>query len=284
MIAEAPTVEDLLSRGTVQLRQAGVGTARLDARILLAAVLGREPASLLPGETGSVERDAERRYAALLDRRAAREPVARILGRREFYGRVFHLSPATLEPRPDSETTVDLALECLGSTDHILDVGTGSGCLLLTLLAERPGATGLGADISNEAVATAAENARRLGLGNRATFRQGDWLTGIEDRFDLVISNPPYIPEDEIATLMLEVRDHDPRRALAGGGDGLAAYRAIFAEAGRVLSPRGRVVVEIGCGQQDEVAMIAAAHGFDLANTAADLGGHMRAMAFVTAG
>lgn len=284
MIAEASTVEDLLRRGAARLRAAGVATARLDARILLGAVLEREPASLLPGETRPVGQAAGNRYDSLIDRRAAREPVGRILGRREFYGRVFRITPATLEPRPDSETTVDLALECLGGANHILDVGTGTGCLLITLLAERPEATGLGTDISNEAVVTAAENADNLGIGNRAGFRQGDWLAGIETRFDLLVSNPPYIPDGRIGSLMPEVRDHDPRMALAGGDDGLTAYRAIFAQAERVLAPGGRIVVEIGAGQQDEVGAIAAAQGFEAVKTAFDLGGHIRAMAFVTAG
>lgn len=282
MTAETVTVETLLRQGAARLRQAGVDTARLDARVLLGAVLEREPSSLLPGDMSAVDADRQAKFSALIGRRSAHEPVARILGVREFFGRSFRLSPATLEPRPDSEATVELALESVGAEGRVLDLGTGTGCLLLTVLAERPGLTGLGVDISAEAVATARRNAESLDLAGRAEFRTSDWFDGVDGPYDLILSNPPYIPAAEIGLLMPEVRDHDPRLALAGGVDGLAAYRAIFAGAAAFLLPGGRLVLEIGAGQQADVVRLGGAHGLIAIATATDLGGHVRAIAFHT--
>lgn len=282
MTADRMTVEGLLREGAARLRAASIETARLDARILLGRVLGREASGILPGDDSPVDETAGSEFRELIERRAAREPVGRILGEREFYGRPFRLSPATLEPRPDSEATVELALDALGPAGRVLDIGTGTGCLLLTLLAERPGTSGLGVDISDEALATAGENARRFGLADRAVFRCGNWLEGLDGPFDLVISNPPYIPDGNIPRLMPEVRDHDPHAALAGGPDGLDAYRAIFAGAVRILRPGGPLVLEIGEGQAADIAAAAAAHGLHCSARRKDLGGHVRALLFHT--
>jgi len=211
----------------------------------------------------------------LAARRATGEPIARILGEKEFYGLSLILSPETLVPRPDTETVVDAVL---ASTERsagtaILDLGTGSGAILLALLTELPNATGVGIDRSAEAVATAAKNAERLGIARRAQFRPGDWMAGIERRFDLVVSNPPYIARDEIESLPVEVRAHDPHVALDGGADGLDAYRAVFPDLDRVLTAEGRGFFEIGFGQATDVAALAKQSGFgclfvrDLAGT-----------------
>ncbi|WP_416898146.1 MAG: peptide chain release factor N(5)-glutamine methyltransferase [Minwuia sp.] len=280
MVPDALTVEVLLREGATQLREAGIEGARLDARILLAEILAREPNTLLPGDASIVADVDAVRFRSLLARRAAREPVSRILGRREFYGRTFEVTPDVLDPRPDTETVVELALSSLTSAARIVDLGTGTACILLTLLAERPGASGIGVDFSPAALAVAKRNADRLGLADRAAFRQGDWLDGLDGPFDLIVSNPPYIPAGDLAGLMADVRDHDPALALAGGADGLDPYRTIFAGAASRLAANGAVVVEIGAGQAQDVRAIAARAGLRFDRAAADLGGHVRALLF----
>jgi release factor glutamine methyltransferase len=220
-------------------------------------------------------------------RRTAREPVSRILGVREFYGRRFKLSPATLDPRSDSETLIEAALaiakrEGWGEKPvRILDIGTGTGCLLLTLLAELPLASGLGTDVSEAALAMAAENACSLGLAGRATFARHDALDGIAEPFDLVLSNPPYIARGDIPGLDPEVREYDPLAALDGGADGLDVYRKIAGKLEGVA--RGWVVLEVGMGQADAVALVLH-QAFVKTRHAevcryADLGGHTRCVA-----
>jgi release factor glutamine methyltransferase len=192
------------------------------------------------------------------------EPVSRILGRREFHGRDFLITPAVLDPRPDTETVVETALERLSGvpSPRLLDLGTGSGAILVTLLCEIGSAVGTGSDLSAAALEVARENGRRLGVSERATFMVADWLDEIEGSFDLVVSNPPYIPCGEIATLEIEVRHHDPCEALDGGLDGLAAYRRIAADAHRVLAPGGAVIVEVGSTQASAVIGIFGQHGY----------------------
>jgi release factor glutamine methyltransferase len=213
--------------------------------------------------------------------------VSRILGEREFYGRPFALSEATLDPRPDSETLIGAALELAMQEGwgeapiRILDIGTGTGCLLLTLLAELPNATGLGTDISEEALATAQRNAQALGLADRAAFARHDMLDGVAGPFDLVVSNPPYIASGDIPVLAPEVHQFDPHAALDGGPDGLAFYRRISQGLDKVLG--GWVVLEVGMGQADAVALLlqqafvktlhAELRRYD------DLGGHTRCVA-----
>jgi release factor glutamine methyltransferase len=220
-------------------------------------------------------------YAA---RRLAGEPVWRILGEREFWGLPFRLSPATLEPRPDSEALVEAALAALPERRDdalsILDLGTGTGCLLIALLSEFRAARGVGVDLSDEACATARGNAVLNGVADRALIRQGEWTRGLSQRFDLVVSNPPYISTAEIATLSPAVREHDPLLALDGGSDGLACYRALAAALPCVLAPGGLAILEIGAGQGPDVVAIMAEAGLDSLGSRRDLGGHERALVF----
>ena len=251
-------------------------TPDLDARLLVAAAAGMA-AMELPLRDGTVAGVAVIAQAeAFAERRLAGEPVARILGHKEFYGLDLALSPETLVPRPDTETVVDAALAFAAPRGErpmrILDLGTGSGAILLALLAELPAATGTGVDISFGAVTTARANACRLGLADRAGFVVGDWAAAVSGRFDAIVANPPYIATGALAGLDREVRLHDPRRALEGGADGLAAIATILADLDRLLAPDGAAFVEIGAGQSGAVAVLAARAGFGI-GFAADLAG-----------
>jgi release factor glutamine methyltransferase len=265
------------------LRQAGIGSPELDARLLLCHAAGLTHEATIARAHGDLGRPAAARLEALIARRLEREPVSRILGLREFYGRAFLVDRHTLDPRPDTETLIEAALvDKRGLHNHPLkplDLGTGTGCILITLLAELPEACGLGTDISTEALTVAAANAQRLGVAKRASFVSCDWLDGIDGKFDLIVSNPPYIPSSEIAALAEEVARHDPWSALDGGPDGLDAYRRIAASAGQVLAPNGRILVEIGCEQADAVVEIFNQAGLGLDGTRAvkrDLAGRPR--------
>jgi release factor glutamine methyltransferase len=248
-----------------RLRSGGIESAELDARLLIGDVTGLDLTGLIVhGERRLTEQQAAR-LEIFVARRLAGEPVARILGVREFWGLPLSLSAHTLVPRPDTETVVEEALACLRTkrveNPTLLDIGTGSGAILLALLSELPGAFGIGTDISIEALCTARANAARLALSSRAAFVACDYTSALSGRFDLVVSNPPYIASADIAGLEREVRDHDPRRALDGGADGLAAYRRIAAESEPLLQPGGALVVEIGQGQGDDVATLMASAG-----------------------
>jgi len=245
-----------------------------EARSLLAHAAGvtRERLSLLgPDALGpdALGPEALARYRALLERRSAREPMAQILGYRDFFDHRFEVTPDVLDPRPETETLVCAGLEAPFA--RVLDLGTGSGCILLSLLAARPEAEGLGTDLSPAALAVARQNAERLGLGGRARFDRADWFDGIAGRFDLIVSNPPYIAAAEIAALAPEVREREPLMALTDGGDGLGAYRAIAAGAAAHLAPGGRLALEIGVGQGAAVAAILAAAGLAPAGRRRDL-------------
>ncbi len=269
------------------LAGAGVPEPDFEARRLIqqacglsGVVLATEPRRLL----SATEKNA---ISAVLSRRARREPLGRIAGLREFYGRSFELSDDTLEPRADTETLIEAALEVVAAGGwrerplEILDLGTGTGCILLTLLAELPNARGLGIDISALAVATAEKNAARLGLGGRARFEVRDGPEGLSGRFDLVVSNPPYIPSGDIAGLSPEVRLFDPLAALDGGADGLAFYRRWIPQAAR-LAPAGWILFEVGRGQAaDTGALLAAVRGTKTGRVRSwqDLGGHTRVVA-----
>ncbi len=274
-----PTLHEAVTGLARRLGAAGLEDAAGDARLLATHALGIDRIGL------HVDRD--RRLTApemteldrLAARRAAREPVSRIVGHREFWSLDFALSPATLDPRPDSETLVQAALDRVADRDSpmtVLDLGTGSGCLLIALLTELPNARGIGIDLSLDAVATARRNAARLGVADRAGFLVGDWATALGTRVDLVISNPPYVAESEIAGLAPEVERYDPPQALDGGADGLDAYRRLAPILPALLCPEGWVVLEVGAGQASAVASLLAEAG--LANLAAieDLGGVKR--------
>lgn len=266
----------VLAEAAARLRAAGVPDAMADARRLLAHALGIAPDRLTLALPEPLPEAAAARFADAVARRAARQPVAQILGERLFWGRAFRVTPDVLDPRPETETLVAAALEAPFA--RVLDLGTGSGCLLLTLLAERPEASGLGIDISGAALAVAAGNAARLGVSGRAGFLRADWFAGVSGRFDLIVSNPPYIAGAEWETLAPELREWEPRAALTPGGDGLAAYRAIAAGAGAHLAPGGRIVLEVGAGQGAAVAAICAAAGLGPAALRPDMDGRARAV------
>lgn len=273
------TIRGLLGAAADRLAAAGVTAPRRDARLLLAAVLNASEGALLADDERPIAPEEARRFAALLDRRAAREPVSRILGRRAFWSLDLEVTPATLDPRPDSETLVEAALsevEDHGAPLRLLDLGTGSGCLLLALLSELPRASGLGIDAAPEAVAAAQGNARRAGLSARAEFRVGDWCAGISERFDVIVANPPYIPAGEIAGLGPEVARYEPRAALTGGIDGLDAYRALAPQLGPRMAPGGVAVLELGQGQSDAVGRILQRSGLEIRAFRRDLSNTVR--------
>jgi release factor glutamine methyltransferase len=266
-----PTAQ-ALAEITARLAAAGLESPRREARLLLAHALGVSAAALLAMD--EVDPDA---YAAALARRAAREPLAYITGHKEFWGLDFLTSPATLIPRPDSETLVEAVLEAGAQPGRCLDLGTGTGCLLLATLSEYPSAFGIGVDIRPAAAALARRNAQRLGLAHRAAFLAGRWASALAGPFDLVLANPPYIESQAIPGLMPEVARHEPAAALDGGADGLAAYRAIIADLPRILAPEGLAVLELGAGQAHMVSAMARRSGFTPA-LKADLSGIERAI------
>ncbi|SEL38539.1 [protein release factor]-glutamine N5-methyltransferase [Bosea lupini] len=257
------------------LKRGGIADFTFEARILIED---------LAGGSDPINEAAAIRLNDALARRLAGAPLWRILGAREFWGLSFALSPGTLEPRPDSETLIEAALSHLAPRRHerlrALDLGTGTGCLLIAALREFPQATGLGIDLSPDAVATATGNAARNGVAERAAFRQGNWTAGIDERFDLILSNPPYIGSAEIAGLDPNVREHDPLLALDGGPDGLTAYRALAAALPDHLHPRGLVILEIGAGQEEAVIALMEQAGLHHLASHRDLGGHIRGLVF----
>lgn len=261
------------------LTKAGIAEPRRRARALLAAALDLSAAEIFARPERRLHPAQQARISAMLDRMLAREPLSRIIGRREFWGLEFLLSADTLDPRPDSETVVEAVLSRLPERDRpyrFLDLGTGTGCLLLALLSEYPMASGIGIDIAPGAVRTARRNAGRLGLGARVHFVIGSWGAALTGRFDAVVANPPYVERPALAVLPPEVRDYDPIRALDGGADGLDAYRAIAVELPSLLRPGGLLAAEIGVGQADPVAAILVQHGLRVDATVPDLAGIAR--------
>ena len=280
------TVETARRILAARLRNHAIDSAELDARMLIGAVLGLDLTGMIAAASRLLTVAEALRLADFARRRLEGEPVARILGHREFWGLALELSPATLVPRPDTETVVELALEMLHAAPdpnhrlRIADIGTGSGAILLALLSELPDACGVGTDISEAALRTASSNAANLRLADRAGFVACDYAAALSDRFDLIVSNPPYIRSAEIAGLAAEVRDHDPRAALDGGADGLQAYRALIPQAGLLLAPFGVLVVEAGHDQSTDIEGLMAAAGLTLERPArADLAGILRAVA-----
>lgn len=289
------TVAQALSLIIRQFADAGLETPSVDARRLVEAALKLGHGDIIRDPERRIGNDEARALAAMVQRRLAREPVSRIVGERAFYGRVFQVTGATLDPRPCSETLIEAVLEIVaeeGFRDRpirIADVGTGTGCLILTLLAELPRARGIAIDVSAEALSVAARNGEALGLGDRVEFKQGSFLDPLHEPVDLLISNPPYIASHEIGGLDPEVRDFDPLLALDGGKSGLDAYRAIAGDLKRVV-PSGWAVFEVGAGQALDVAAILRAvaqrPGFSeerpVVRTWRDLGGHERCVAIKT--
>jgi release factor glutamine methyltransferase len=276
----ATTRQDALTALRRALDAAGIDNPALDARVLLTYGLGIDPVALAAYPDTALGEDGARRLGAAVDRRLAREPVARIVGEREFWGLPFALSPETLVPRPESETVVETALRHRPErTRRVLDLGTGSGCLLVALLHEIPGATGIGVDRSSAALVTARSNAARNGVADRASFLAGDWGAALDGRFDLIVSNPPYIASGLIQGLEPEVRAHDPLLALDGGADGLSAYRAILDQAAGLLAPAGVVALEIGFDQGATVPGLGRGAGLEVLEVTRDLGGQPRAVA-----
>ncbi|MCA0995578.1 peptide chain release factor N(5)-glutamine methyltransferase [Alloyangia pacifica] len=271
------TGSQLLARATARLVEAGVADPGRDARRLLAHVLKVPPGRLTLFLPEPVAPEHAVLFDALIDRRAARVPVSHLTGRRQFYGREFLVNSSVLDPRPETEILIEAALS--QPFTRVLDLGTGSGCILLTLLAERPGATGIGTDLSAQALEVAFWNRNALQLEPRAALAQGNWWGALGDApetFDLIVSNPPYIALTEMPGLAPEVRDHEPRMALTDEGDGLAAYRAIAAGAAAHLAPGGRLLVEIGPSQGAAVADLFRASGLVDVAVIADLDGRDR--------
>lgn len=246
------TGADALRQAVARLAGAGVPDPARDARLLLAHAMGIAPDRLTLELSAALAPDAAARFDAALAERAARRPVSQITGTRAFWKHRFRVTQDTLDPRPETETLVAAALDLPWRS--VLDLGTGTGAILISLLAERPGATGLGVDLSDAALQVARQNAADLGVD--AEFRRSDWFAAVEGRFDLVVSNPPYIALDEMPALSPEVRDWEPHSALTDFGDGLSAYRIIAAGLGDVLSPGGTFLAEIGAAQGPQVAAI----------------------------
>jgi release factor glutamine methyltransferase len=280
------TVETARRAVTARFKSVAIESAELDARLLVGAVLGLDLTRLITAAHRPLTPDESARLEDFARRRLKGEPVARILGHKEFWGLPLKLSPATLVPRPDTESVVELALEMLragGALNRelrIADLGTGSGAILLALLSELPNAQGFATDISAQALRTAASNAADAGLGKRATFVACDYASDLSGPFDLIASNPPYIRSADIADLATEVREYDPLAALDGGADGLSAYRALIPQAACLLAPGGALVVEAGEGQSGQIEALMAAEGLTPAGPPkVDLGGIQRAVA-----
>lgn len=272
------TIAACVAWASDRLKAAGIEQPRRETRLLLAHALGLEPAAI----AGYPERPVPDRdgFLRLVERRAQGVPMAQILGRREFWSLDFRVTPDTLDPRPDSETVVEAALAAVagrrGEALSVLDLGTGTGCLLLAVLSELPAADGLGVDLSPAAAAVAQDNAARLGLGHRARFLVGDWAAALSGGFDLVLANPPYVARDEIARLQREVAQFEPRLALDGGADGLDAYRRLSGDMRRLLRPGGTAVLEVGFGQWEAAAALFRQAGLRIAEPGRDLQGVAR--------
>ena len=278
------TIEEARRLLAERFRSAGIDSADIDARLLVGAIMGLDLTGLITSASHVLTKSEGSLLAGFAERRDKGEPVARILGHKEFWGLPLALSPETLVPRPDTETVVELALEMLrkgpaNKPSRIADLGTGTGAILLALLSELPDATGIGTDISEGALATAEDNAVQLGLAARASFIRCDYASELTGPFDLIVSNPPYVATGDIAGLAREVRDHDPHQALDGGSDGLAAYRALIPQAARLLAGGAALVVEAGQGQARDIEALMTEAGLTPQSPPrADLAGIFRAV------
>jgi release factor glutamine methyltransferase len=274
-MTETPTLVSAWKSAQALLTAQRIDSPAIDARLLLEAATGAGRVDILTDPYRVVTPDQQAMLDRFVERRLRREPVSRILGRKGFWKIMLNVTPDVLSPRPDTETLLDVALLAFEPAQgfNVIDLGTGSGAILLAILTERPGAHGVGTDISFEALAVARDNAASLDLDGRATFLRTEWATGFgDDSFDLVVSNPPYIPSDDIPGLDPEVRDHDPVLALDGGPDGLQAYRDLAPEIARILKPGGTFAVEIGWDQGPQVRALFEAAGFTDVKVVKDLG------------
>jgi release factor glutamine methyltransferase len=268
-----------------RFRTAGIESPELDARIVVGHALGLDHAALAAAATQTISDVPAVEIERFAARRLAGEPIARIVGQKEFWSLPLTVTTAVLVPRPETETVVELTLALIDRDGprtralRIADLATGSGAILLALLSELENATGIATDIDPGALAVARANAQRLRLSERAAFVECDYGAALTGPFDLIVSNPPYVASRDIAMLAREVREHDPRHALDGGADGLSAYRAITPDAPRLLAPGGHLVVEIGAGQQQDVEFLFAKAGLAIAERRHDLSGVMRALA-----
>ena len=269
-----------------RLTKAGVDNPRLDARLLVAHVLEITPTRLFSYPETQLNAGQVEQLCSLVERRAQREPMARILGSREFWSLNFKVNESTLVPRPDSETLIEAVLARIEDRNaplSILDLGTGSGCLLLALLSELKAATGLGVDISEHALKTASGNAQTLGFGDRARFQRSNWFENIDKKempFDLIICNPPYIPDDDITRLEPDVSKYDPYVALSGGSDGLDAYRKLIPKMSDSLTLDGMIAIEVGMNQALDVAGFGEAGALELEEICKDIAGLDRVLVF----
>jgi len=281
------TVAGALDMAAARLKAVGIPSPRQEGRLLLADALSVSPEKLVMNPGLSLQEKEYADFEAALEKREKRMPMAQVLGRREFWSQSFKVTADTLDPRPDSETLISTVLAAFPDQDaplRLLDLGTGTGCLLLTLLSEYPKASGLGIDLSDAACRVAAENATSLGLASRAIFAVGDWGRGLDGAYDVIVSNPPYIPEAEIETLAAEVAEFEPRLALSGGVDGLACYRDLMPDIARLLAPGGGAFLEIGQGQAGDVSAIASSYGLSVTARHSDLGGVERCLTLSSAG
>lgn len=270
------SAKDALRDAVKALQHAHIETASLDARLLLEHVLGITHERLLSDDRLTLSHRQQVAYMDLLEKRTCRQPVSQLTGRREFWGLAFKVTEATLDPRPDSETLIEAVLAARRDKEAklaMLDLGTGTGCLLLALLNEYKNARGIGVDIREDTLGVARDNAKELGLDVRASFMHSHWGRQVQGTFDIIISNPPYIPTGAIATLPPEVSRYEPKAALDGGGDGLACYRAIAAQLPQLLAKDALAVLEVGMGQHEKVGAIVAANGLRVAGTKEDLAG-----------
>jgi release factor glutamine methyltransferase len=285
MTASRFALDPTLSRATAQraltdgFAAAGIETAALDARLILCHALGISHLDLLRDPEMPIGVTAAN-IAALANRRMRGEPISRIRGRREFHGLDFAISPAVLDPRPETEILVEAVLPAFADRRlaplKVLDLGVGSGAILGALLSQLPDAFGVGIDRSEAACRVARVNLARLGLSTRSRIICGDWAEAVSGAFDVIVANPPYVASDDIAMLARDVREHDPRAALDGGADGLAAYRVLAPAVARVIASRGMAAFEVGMGQADSVAALLKGAGLQALSTRCDLAGHVR--------
>lgn len=277
------SIHALFPAAIERLQKAGCENPFLDAGLLIAQAIGKSREYVLGHKEYLLNEKESERLQWLLNRRFNREPMAHILGKREFYGLEFQVTKDVLDPRPDSETLIEAVLEHIQNPQHpykLLDMGTGSGCLLLTLLYHLPLAKGIGVDIASKALSIARNNAKMLGLEPHSQFIQSDWFENINGRFDIIISNPPYIPKDDIAGLSPEVREYEPLRALTDGKDGLQVYELLAENLALFCSEGAMIALEIGQGQESEVIRLMESREFQLVESRRDLAGIIRCLLF----